>query len=319
MTEKEIKCVIGLLEKYHKIANKPDDLNNIVINGRVISIIQDGKELYKQDLDIVSIKETLDNVKFNGNVFSNSDSLYNPFEADREENSFIWREKYNNIGFPCFISVFLFTLLAFGKIPSLLEFCDIYIETYTEILKPDRCYPHRLSLYSIPCVNDRNRLGEEVVYEGKVFHNDLRRFKTKYVGYLKGFPLNEFTTEHICSRIYKTYGSFVRDIYHTLYFDSLSQRAYYNFLDDLEGIDLMLNDIPVFAYVSSKISKEFREKKIKERHPNLANIGIALEKDIGAEKNGGVYLIDNVAANKAIEISNELKRRGLQKIIRLPY
>ena len=47
MTDKEIEYIVWLLKKYYRIANSPDDLNNIIIEGHTISIIQNGVEGYK--------------------------------------------------------------------------------------------------------------------------------------------------------------------------------------------------------------------------------------------------------------------------------
>ena len=86
MNEQEIKYVAGLLGTYHKIANAPNELNNIIIEGKTISIIVDGVVKYKRELNVDTIKEELEKMPYNRNIFKNSDSIYNPFEADRKEN-----------------------------------------------------------------------------------------------------------------------------------------------------------------------------------------------------------------------------------------
>lgn len=319
MNEKEISYVAQLLDKYYKIANEPNDLNNIIIQGNVISIIENGVEIYRRDLDIVKIKEKLEKMNYIKNSFNHFDSKYNPFEADRKENRFIWSSYYNNISFPYFISVMLFSLLAVGNVPSIIEFCKIYLLTYTEAFDSKYSNPNRFILYSIPVVDDRSRVGEVIFFDGVKLPNNLLRFKSKYIQYLKDFPINEFTTEHICSRIYKAYGSLVRDIYNVLYFDSLGVKSYYNFVDDLEGIDLMINEIPVFAYTDTKAGQEFRQRKRDERHPELSNIGVALEKNVYSEKTGGVYLINEMTARNVIQIINELNHKGVQRIIKVTF
>lgn len=320
MDEKEIMKVAGLLNKYYRIANIPNELNNIIIKGNIISIKENGVEIFKRELFVDKLKEDLEQMNYMKNVFSNSeDSIYNPFEADREENKYIWKYDYNHIDFPKFISVLLFSLLAVGKIPSIIEFCKIYILAYTEAFDPKYSNPMRMSLYALPNVKDRCRVGQTILFDGQKLSNNLLRFTEKYKVFLKDLPINEFTTEHICSRIYKVYGSIVRDIYNVLYFDKLGAKSYYNFLDDLAGIDLMINDVPVFAYTNTKGGQEFRQKKIEERHPELNNIGIALEKKVYSEKIGGVFLINEETAKKVIEVANELNEQGLKKIIKVSF
>lgn len=322
MTESDINKISRLIEKYSKIANEPDDLNNIVIDGHVISIIENGVEIYKCELDINSIRKKLDNNNgYVENVFYHSDSIFSPFEADRDENKCFWVSEYNNISFPYFISVLLFSLLAVGELPTIMEFCKIYLGAYTEIIDVSCSNPKRNLLYAISNNGnkDRARVGKIFLFDNVQITNNLLRFKNKYISYLKDFPINEFTVEHICSRIYKAYGSIIRDIFNVLYFDELGQESYYSFLEDLGGIDLMLNGIPIFAYTNTKASQEFRQKKRDERHPELSKIGIALESTIGKKRKGKVYLIKEKTALEIIEKVNYLKESGKKEIIRVEF
>lgn len=319
MTEKDINYVCRLLEKYCIIANRPNDDNNIEINGNIISIKEKGNEIYNRMLNVDSIREKLENTPYVKNIFSNVDSIYSPFEADRKENRYIWTAYYNNISFPSFISVLLFSLLATGEIPSIVEFCAIYLSTYTEVIDVKYSNPSRNILYTLSNVEDRVRVGKEIVFGDIKIKNNLLRFKGKFTEYLKDFPINEFTTEHICSRIYKAYGSIVRDIFNVLYFDKLGEKSYYNFLDDLSGIDLMLNDIPIFAYTDTKASQEFRQRKRDERHPELSKTGVALESLIGEKKKGKVYLIDECTAKKIIEATKYLRDNNVKRIIKITF
>ena len=320
MTNREIEYISQLIDRYYRIANIPNKLNNIVIEGNVISIIENGNILYKRELDVKDIKVNLDNIHYSKNVFIQSDYIYSPFEADKKAHKKYWKFDYNHIDFPKFLSVLLFSLLAVGKIPTIMEFCKIYMLAYTEAISPNNSNPMRFSLYAIPNVNDRSRIGQKIVFtDGQVLPNNLLRFKEKYKVFLSDFPINEVTTEHLCSRIYKVYGSAVRDIYNVLFFNEIGVKSYYDFLTDLQGIDLMIEGIPVFSYVDSENGLDFRQKKVQERHPHLADFGIALEKKVYSETKGGLYLINEDSATKVINAVNELKDSAVKKIVKVSF
>ena len=95
-------------------------------------------------------------------------------------------------------------------------------------------------------------------------------------------------------------------------------KSYYNFLDDLSGIDLILDGVPVFAYTNTISGQEFRKKKREERHPELADIGIALEKNVYSEKTGGVYLINQKKAEETILKVKQINN-GLRKILKVSF
>ena len=63
MTDKEIEYIVWLLKKYYRIANSPDDLNNIIIEGHTISIIQNGVEIVSSKIEEENIKKS--NALFN--------------------------------------------------------------------------------------------------------------------------------------------------------------------------------------------------------------------------------------------------------------
>ena len=62
MTNREIEYISQLIDRYYRIANIPNKLNNIIIEGNVISIIENGNILYKRELDVKDIKVNLDNI-----------------------------------------------------------------------------------------------------------------------------------------------------------------------------------------------------------------------------------------------------------------
>ena len=115
------------------------------------------------------------------------------------------------------------------------------------------------------------------------------------------------------------YGSIVRDIFNVLYFYKLGENSTYSLLDDYSGIDLMLNGIPIFAYTNTKASREFRQIKRDERHPELSKIGVALESSIGERKKGKVYLIEECTAKKIIEATKYLRDNDVKRIIRITF
>lgn len=308
MTDKEIQNISSLLYKYHVIANSPNNKNNIVIENNKISIIIDGKSSFVRKLDYSDFMQQVSNCNyFYKNIFKQEDFKYNPLEADRDENYKYWCEKNKYINFPKFISVLLFSLLYCGKIPSIIDFYRIYMNTYTNVLNATS--PFRYIYYSetvrpeIISGLDRIRVNKNIVLpDGNILINRLLGFKAEFeIEYVKNLPLNEFTTEHLCSRIYKLYGSIIRDVHMPLYFNMLGCKCHYNFLSDLNGIDLFIDNVPVYAYTRTRNGEEFRKDKKDNRHNNLPNYGVEFLKTIFNQKFSGVDLISEKAAKEILE------------------
>ena len=330
-TNKQLITLSSAIETCFHICNKPDKSNNIEIKNNVISLILNDSIIFQKELDVISLKEKLQKISYHKNIFQQKDSPFNPLEADRKENKIVWRKDYKGIDFPKFIPIILFSLLIIGEIPSIIDFCKIYMLSYIEPVPKNELISNRLSLYDesfIKHKNDRERIDQIIYYNESTLSyqikNSLIRFKPKYLSYIHNLPINEFSTEHLCSRIYKMYGSIVRDIYNPLYFSLFNIDSYYSLYYDLSGIDLFLNNIPVYAYTDTSSGHEFRAKKISQRHPELkSNFCIILEKNIhnniSSEKTNGLYLINEDVANNIINVVQEYKNKELDKFIKISF
>lgn len=319
MTNKEIDKIIETLKNNLEIANRPNAMNNIIIKDNTVSMIKDGVEVERRILHIDSIKNKADNMIYGRNIFENIDAKYSPLEADRNNNHYIWKREYRGIDFPKMMSVMLFSLLVAGELPTIFELFKIYSLTYTEVLNPIHSDITRFELYNVPKENDRKRLGAVMYFENKKITNKLLRFKEDSLVFVKGLPINEFTTEQLFCRIYKCYGSLVRDIYAALYFNKLGAETYYDYAYDINGIDCMVNGIFVFAYTNTRSAKEFRKRKMNERHPELGEVGIALETDFRKGKTNKIHLINETAAQKVIQSADALRNKKLMGIVKISF
>ena len=319
MTDEQIRIIAEKVQKHIITCNCPSVSNNIEIKNNSIKLIKKGHTVREQQIDIDYIKEQLHHIKYEKNVFNGDDAIFNPLEADRKYNKQVWKVNYNRINFPKFMPVLLISLLCFGEFPTIIEFLQIYKLAYTEEVNSENIIPEdkRMSLYCVDNVNDRMSVGKELTFSnGKKMINKLIKFKDKYSCFIYGLPINEFTVENLCSRVCKVYGSLVRDIYNALYISTFGVDTYYSLLDDLLGIDLFINNIPVFAYTNTFGGQEFRQKKVSERHPNLnQGIGIKLEKNIYYNKVGDLYLIGDKTIQNIIDTINN----GLNKIVSIYF
>ena len=146
MNLEEIKAVSSVIEEYFYICNKTDKLNNIEIKNNVISLIKDGLVVMQKEINITELRDKLKQTVYQKNVFKGNDAIFNPLEADRKENKFVWKKDYNKINFPKFIPIILFSLLVTGEIPSIIDFCKIYMLSYTEMIPKDEITDKRFSV-----------------------------------------------------------------------------------------------------------------------------------------------------------------------------
>ena len=313
----QLKNIALHIIKYTNLLNNPNIKNNIEIKNNNIYLIKDSKIILQQKIDLNKLKSNLQNIYYQKNIFNNYETRYSPFEADRQINKDIWKNTYNRINFPKFMPIALMTLLLTKELPSLIDFIKIYMLSYMELISEKEQTNERFLLYKEKINNDRTRLGQTIIFaDGQKINNKLLRFRKEFSPYIYNLPINEFTTEHLCNRIHKVYGSIIRDIYNALYFYKYNIYTYYNLLDDYLGIDLFLNGIPVYAYTNTFGGQEFRDKKIHERHPNLnKNIGIKLEKEIYKEKLNGLYLIKD---EDILKIKNILNK-GINSFVKISF
>lgn len=303
-TAQETLQVVKTLQTYHDVANRPNKRNDISINNQNLTLKKNSKILYQKKINSETIRKQLEKVEYKKNVFNSSDVTYSPFEADRLSAKSLWKKNYNNIDFPKFISVVLISLMVTEKMPDIIDCCNIYLMAYTEVV-PDGQAIDRTS-YMTDGFDDRKSVGQKITYtDGKKITNQVRRFKKEYIGYVKGLPFNEFTTEQLCNRIYKVYGSAVRDVYTMIRLNDFGVDTYYSLLDDLHGIDGIIGGIPYYGYTKTGAGNDFRKKKLTERHPELnAELGIALQKSVQGK--GGVYIVsDKVLETVAQAVLNK--------------
>lgn len=291
MRMEEIQVVACLLEKYAEIMNNPTADNKIELRDKSVRIIKDGIVLAEKPIS--TQKMQLETVEYSKNVFTSSDIHYSPFEADRAINVQYWKNSYSKINFPLLMPIPLISWLALEKIPDVIDFCKIYLLAYTEpVTKTSYINPR--DFYSTD-VNVYSNVGSMIKYtDGQEITNRLVRFKLRYLKYTHGFPINQFTTEQVCNRIYKAYGSCVRDPYNMLRMSEFGAKtAYDTYMDFVLCIDGKVGNIPYHGFSKTHAAETFRKKKVEERHKtDVAKKGIILVQD-GADF-AGVYLASDV-------------------------
>lgn len=323
-TDNQIKEIASLVEKYVDVFEHPDKNNNIIIENNLISIIKDGKTVCSKRINPHDLKNQIEQITYGEeNIFKNNNSPFSPLDADRKENKIVWKKNYNKINFPKFIPVFLLSLLLTDKIPSVIDFCYIYANAYTEPIPYDEISDNRLSLYREIFINNKNdheRLDKITQIDNQSMINILIRFKDKYYkNYIYGLPINEFSLEHLAYRIYKVYGSIVRDVFNALYISTfdLSIQTSYSLNKDLNGVDLYVNEIPIYAFTKTSEGDYF--SKIKKNNRHKLKFGIRLIADL-SNKKSGIYLITDDAVNQIIDIvKNKTIDKSLDKFYNVEF
>lgn len=317
MTLDDQKRIAKYIIKYNNEVNHPTIENNIEIKNNTILLKINNQVIISKKIPYDKIKKDLEKMVYQKNTFRNIETKYSPFEADKHQYKDVWKNSYNRINFPKFMPVGLMCVLLTGEFPSLVDFTKIYMLSYIKRVVPSEGKNERFKLYKDYIKDDRTRLGMSIIFaDGEQLTNRLLQFREEFKHSINNFPINEFTTEQLCNRIHKVYGSIIRDIYNALYFSKHSLNTYYSLLNDYLGIDLFINGIPVYAYTNTTGGQEFRKKKILYRHPKLnPNIGIKLEKDVYKENWNQLYLVSD---QTIIEIRNKLNE-GINEIITVLY
>lgn len=310
LTDNEIKAVADAVERFAELLNRPTFDNKIEIIDGKVRLIKNGAVLFERTISTKDLN--LSTVEYKYNSFNSADIAFSPFEADRSENFSNWNQTYNKINFPAFIPIPLLTWLAIGKLPDIVDFCKIYLLAYTEVVTRSKAIDWRPFYHTSQDVysNAKNTL---TYTDGRTLNNHIIRFKEQYVQYLKGFPINQFTTEQVCNRIYKVYGSCIRDPYNMIRMREFGAKTVYDtYLDIVQGVDGIIDNIPYYGYSKTSASYDFREIKVSERHKNLnPNLGIVLEKK--NNKTGGVYIMEDVAF---ITIMSDIKKGKINGIVK---
>lgn len=311
-TDEQIKHISSFLEEHFYILEHLSLKTDITIKNGIVSFIYNNDIMLSKKIDTTGLKEDIIKTPYGKNVFMNSKSPLNPLEADRDKNEYIWKHKYSHIDFPKFMPIVLLSVLIYETIPSPLDLCNIYRLTYIESVPLDEVSTYETRLekyneYTSKVKDDHARLGKITYFENQPVENILIRFKEKYNPKSFNLPFNEFSVEHLYSRIYKAYPSLIRDVFNALYINLFNVDASYSLYNDLCGVDLFINDIPIFVFTGTSSAKKFSIKKITTRHPHLKDklegkFGIKLIKSFHGKKSNGVHLITEDAINKALDI-----------------
>ena len=307
LTMQKLVEIAKVVEQYTEVVNKPDKDNNIMIIDGKIRFIYSGKIIKERDYSTVQMM--LDRIAYDKNVFDSSDIEMSPLAADKKKGN--W-DKYYKCDFMKFMPQILLTILFFGIVPDMLEAAQITALAYTEIVQDKQRLPDRNKKLKISDITYKN-IGAVICFsDGRKITNHLLRFKDKYADYIKTLPYNEFTTEMLFNRIFKVFGSCIRDIYNPLRLYELKQKnVVYSLYADLDGIDMMVNNVPVYAYSNTVYGTSMRSVKVMARHPHLRkDIGINIVKSV--ENKDGLHLfsdellLDVVAASQAPKFTSNM-------------
>ena len=319
-TDNQIKEIAALVEKYVNVSEHPNENNNILIKNNTISLIVDGQIILSKQFDPLILKSQIEQIPYGKNVFLNKNFPFSPLDADRDENKHIWKDKYTKINFPKFVFVVLLAFIVTDTIPSVLDLLFIYANAYIEPIPYNEFSndDKRHALYSddffVRITNDRERLNKITKIENQSLTNILIRFKDNYYkNYTHGLPFHEFTMEQLACRIHKAYASIIRDIFNAFYISSFGLATSYSLRNDLNGVDLSVEGVPIYSFIKSKSSYDFHEIKKEERHK--LKFGIKLITNLSNGKSG-VYLITDDAVNQIINI---VKNKTINKFYNVEF
>lgn len=279
MTANEMKAVADFLQQNIDICSPcRRDMSkyngNIVIHNDVICLLNKEKEiLMSRRLDSNMLKQQIGNIVYKNNIFRGKDARWSPFEHDDANNGkYIVGGTKRGIDFPKFASVIMSTLLLYGVFPTFIEFGKIYSLAYTQCVD-DADEKIDFDKYLIGFSGKWKDIGKEIIYpDGEVIKNKVLRFTNKVWngGYASNFPFNQFTTEMLFCRLFKAYGSIVRDPYHVLrMFTATGLDSEYSIHKDYRGSDGNIAKHSIRAFTNSPRAHYFGYKKITERHRTL--------------------------------------------------
>ena len=172
--------------------------------------------------------------------------------------------------------VFFAFVLANSTIPTYDEFCQTYIFTYT-------CKTYHQDTPELYTSKGPTHyaIGRIIDSEQFQFENQLIKFNALGLKYTSGLPKNEFTLFDLMTRIYKVFGSLIRDFENSVIIWTEGVDTYYSYRNDMSGIDLQVNDKLVRSFTSGFGGGIFAYIKVNARHPNLdSKYSIKIKADV---------------------------------------
>ncbi len=290
MTVIEMKLVADFLQQNMDICSPcRRDMRkyngNIVIHNDTICLLNGQNEvLMSRKLNSNVLKAQIGTIVYKTNIFRGKDARWSPFEHDDAKNSkYIVGGVKKGIDFPKFASVVMSTLLLYGVFPTFIEFGKIYSLAYTQCVS-EADAKIDFDKYLVGFDGEWKDIGKEIVYpDGAVIKNKVLRFTDKVWdnGHASNFTFNQFTTEMLFCRLFKAYGSIVRDPYHVLRMFTLTNfDSEYSIRKDYGGSDGNISECCIRAYTNSARAHYFGYKKVTERHRHLDDNRVELLIDV---------------------------------------
>ena len=260
------------------------------------------------------MKNYLHSLDYGKNLFFSYDTIHSPFEADRNKymGLRIWRNNWVKIDFAKFMPLMFGFLHECGRLPTFAEFSQIFLELYTEVVPKDERKTEEFfkpyfirDFYGWQFEKQNNKR----LYHGDTYicDNEVIRFKKELVDNkaVNNLPFNEFTVEVLLQRIFKAFGSCLRDVYNVVRFHERSGRkTFYSLNQDYGGVDLLVDDkYKIACYSWTKAGMKFADIKQEIRHKNL-NCTICWVVDVFAED--GVVLISDEVMDYTHEMLTRL-------------
>lgn len=294
--------VVGEIKKYFEVCNKPNDSIgiDIKIENNNLIVLYYNQIRYSRSLDFNSLKNEIKLLDYSFDSSGYKDAEMNPLEADRKSNQYIWNGVYKGINFPKVMPIVLMFYAIIGRLPTLFEFSSVYLESYLDLKENNDVF--------------RKNIGYKIEYPNNhKFLNLPCKFNRLVEIECLNVPRNDFVVYDIANRLYKVYGSCIRDIYHCALFTQIGLTTQYSWNSDLEGVDLFLNGYPIYAFTSTIMGKDFRNQKIQTRHPYTDfSKGIELRQSIKLNSD----LLFTMTVEKAIELKNLIETQKIERVIK---
>lgn len=301
LTKKEIDKVVELgCMSYPIMLKNVDDNNDIKISSDgTIHLFLSGVKHVSNKVYSSDLRKSVKNLNYSENVFESTDIKFSVLEIDKARG--YWQDKYKKkkVKFPQFMHIVLWTMIATGKYPSIVDTFHIYKDLYLEVVPSDEQI-NRQEYYK-KAYKDRKNIGKEMIFENETIINEELRFKKEiYENYVSGLPFNSFSAEQLLNRLYKILPSLYRDPYRMILAGEMGAESLYSLYLDNHGIDGVINSIPVLGRTRSRSGSNFGNVKLYDRHPELNNKSKILF-TTGESEHSGVYLPTKEVLQKVIQ------------------
>ena len=286
------------IASHKEILMAPSDDFDLVIYNGLFSLYENGKVVNTIHFEVKDLIQQINALPYVKVLSVSNDVMYSPLEADRFVKLWVEEENTKNLNFPKFLPIFFLYVYYTSKLPDFKTFVQLYMKIYMELV-PENLINRNLQEFYTEPYPFYLKLGEEIkCNNGFTFINKAIRYKQEYIENLH-IAINQLTMEQLVVRMSKVYGSIIRDFYNPFLFNHYGADTYYSYYADLNGVDMVLNDIPCYSYTNTKAAMKFAQDKQTKKHKIRTDCGIRMKVNVPSftKKDSIRVMPDNIAKN----------------------